>query len=395
MSQITKNYKTVKKLLKKNIFANPFTVSKYSFSPYMACQHGCVYCDGRAEKYYVEGDFEKNIVVRKNTPELLQKELTRLRETGPISIGSGITDVYQPLEEKEQLMKQCAKILLEHKYPVSLMTKSSLILRDLNLWKKINETSGFQLAISLTTIDDKLRKIFEPGASSIEERLEVIKIFKENRITVGVLALPLLPLITDTTENIINLYDTLKELKVDFIMPNGLTLRPGKQKNFFIKSIEKNFPALLNDINNLYIENKFSGSPVKSYSNNLLQKISKITPQYKIPIQIPHYTYKNKLPNYDEIFILLSHMFELYQLKGINTKPLYKAFTNYSNWLKSEKKIFNRKRSITQTELENKFITLLDSNEFITILNNSKLLHFMKEVILNNKTFDYRLLSLI
>ena len=69
-----------------------FVVGKYSFSPYMACQHGCVYCDGRAERYYVEGDFERDIVVRENLPDLLAREIPRLREKGFVSMGSGISD---------------------------------------------------------------------------------------------------------------------------------------------------------------------------------------------------------------------------------------------------------------------------------------------------------------
>ena len=109
MNEVHKHYRYVKKILRKNNLAGSFMCGRYSFSPYMACSHGCVYCDGRAEKYWVEGDFEKDIVVRKNLPELLSVELPKLRETATITIGSGISDAYQPPEIEEELMRRARR----------------------------------------------------------------------------------------------------------------------------------------------------------------------------------------------------------------------------------------------------------------------------------------------
>ena len=104
---IEKIYRTVKKAIRREQLADPFTISMYRFSPYHACEHGCSYCDGRAEKYYVDGVFDRDIIIRENEPELLELELPKLRERAPIGIGSGVTDVYQPVEVNERLMRRC------------------------------------------------------------------------------------------------------------------------------------------------------------------------------------------------------------------------------------------------------------------------------------------------
>ena len=140
----------------------------------MACQHGCLYCDGRAEKYYVEGEFDRDIIIRSNLPEVLERELPKLREKGFVSIGSGVSDAYQPVEEQEKLMQKCAEILVQHPFPVTVLTKSALILRDIDLWTKVHERSGFMLVVSLAFADDELRSTFEPGAGTIEQRLTML-----------------------------------------------------------------------------------------------------------------------------------------------------------------------------------------------------------------------------
>ncbi len=138
MSEQNPIYRTINKAIKKDLFPDPYFVAKYHFSPYMACEHACVYCDGRAEKYFVEGDYEKDIVVRKNLIEILAKELPKMREPGIISIGSGISDVYQPIEKEEKLVQKSAELLLQYDFGVTVLTKSSLVERDLDLWSELN-----------------------------------------------------------------------------------------------------------------------------------------------------------------------------------------------------------------------------------------------------------------
>ncbi len=183
------NFVTVKKLLKKENPAFPFG-GKYRFSPYMACGHSCIYCDGRYEKYHVEGDFDRDIVVRENAPELLEKEIAKLREPGPICLSSGISDAYQPVEKELKITRQCAEILSQHKHPVVIHTKSSLVLRDIDYWEEVHNKSAFTLMISLTMSSDNIRKKLEPGASSVTEKLEAIKKFRSRGMNAGILAMP-------------------------------------------------------------------------------------------------------------------------------------------------------------------------------------------------------------
>ena len=389
MEAIIKHYRTIKKAIKKSDLANPFMAGKYAFSPYMACQHGCIYCDGRAEKYYVEGDFDRDIVIRKNLPDILREELPKLREKGTIAIGSGISDAYQPIEKEEKLMRACAAIIADQGFPVSIMTKSSLILRDIDLWEKINERAGLCITVSLTFLDDELREIFEPGASPVSERLAVLETCKKKGIHTGVTAMPFLPFISDTRENLDRLFSRLYELGVDYILPGGLTLRPGRQKDLFLGVIKSRFPGLLHNYEKLYSENRPSGSPVSAASKDFFRRVMAVLSRYPIPLNIPHSIYKKTLPSYDSVYILLCHLMELYSHRGIDTKPLYAGLKRYSQWLLEEKKVFNRKRSLTGEYLEDKFKTLLKSGEIFSVFRNEKLAGFISSLVLEDKTFDY------
>jgi len=131
MGKIEKHYLELKSIKKNSKLVDTLFPGKYRLSPYQACQHACKYCDGRAEKYYVEGDFEKDIIIKRNLPELLEMELRKIKERGTVAINSGTSDSYQPVENEEKIMRRVAEILLKYKLPASIMTKSSLIMRDI------------------------------------------------------------------------------------------------------------------------------------------------------------------------------------------------------------------------------------------------------------------------
>ncbi|MCK4666612.1 radical SAM protein [Candidatus Dependentiae bacterium] len=393
---INKHFKIIKKAIKKHTqLIDTYFLIKYAFSPYMACEHGCKYCDGRAEKYYVAGDFEKDIIIRKNLPELLSLELKKLREPGLIFIGSGISDAYQPIEKEEKLMREAAKILLKFNFPVAVMTKSSLILRDLDIWSELNKKNGFILMLSLTMLDDKVRNTFEPNASSVEERLETLRKFKEKGIPVGISGMPFIPFITNKEKDLRELLTELKSIPVDFMFYGSLTLRPGCQKQFFMKVIKEKYPNLLQEFKVLYGEDRASGSPLKSYSHEFFNTISKLLMEFEIPTQIPHYLYKGKFSLYDEIFILLNHMTELYKSKGIKINRLLKALKNYSNWILEEKKYFNRRRNLSYELIEDKIRHRFKTGEFNDVLQNEKLFQFLKQIVLEEKTLDYNKLKIV
>ena len=394
-TELARHYRRVKRALRRGNLAEPFLAGRYSFSPYMACSHGCAYCDGRAEKYYVEGDFETDIVVRENLPALLQTELAKLREVACISVGSGISDAYQPPEQDEQIMRQAAEILASYDYPVTILTKSALVLRDLDLWKQVNRRGGFHLYVSLTFVDDELRRVFEPKASSVDERLEVLRRFKQAGCGVGVLAMPVLPYISDTDDNLQALLARLKQIGVEFVMPGGLTLRPGRQKDYFMHRIQDRFPHLVEAYKELYANELASGNPVYTYRASTLKRIQGLVAAAGFAAQVPHRLFRGRLPIYDELYVLLCHMSELYSDRGIDAGRLTAGLQRYRDWLIEQKRVFNRRRKLTQTQLEDDLLCLLRGGEMTRITANAKLSAFMRAVGIERKTFDYLKMRLV
>ena len=113
--------KSARTILSKSKITDSWFVSKYGMNLYRGCEHACAYCDGRAEKYHVEGDFGRDIQVKQNAPDLLRKELGRLKERGMIFVGGGVCDAYQPAEQKYQLTRRCLEVILERGLPVQTL----------------------------------------------------------------------------------------------------------------------------------------------------------------------------------------------------------------------------------------------------------------------------------
>ncbi len=382
----------VKKAIRKSTFVDIFFVNLYSISPYSGCEHACVYCDGRAEKYFVEGDFEKNITARMNLPEILAKELPLIRERAPICIGSGITDVYQSIEEKYQITRRCGEVLAEHHLPVTILTKSSLIQRDLDIWSKVHRKNGFTLIMSITTLDEKVREICEPGASSVQERLETLIAFKEAGCSVGVFMMPLLPGISDGSESIRKLVERVRKIGVDFITPGFLTLRPGKQKEFYMEMLRENGASLISGYDYLYEKNLVSGSPQFNYRKKSMKECGDLI--NPLPTECPHKIFQNRMPIYLEIALLLLHMKELYKRRGIDVSSLRESIESYMKWAESEKSKFNRKRSLHADYIDEQLLFSLRCGGFEQIIPNEKLLKFICEVALERKVFNYITLTL-
>lgn len=381
----------VKKALRKGDFASSMFLGMYSASPYMGCSHGCLYCDGRAEKYHLEGDFEKNITIRKNLPDLMEGELYRLRERGPVHFSSGISDIYQPCEKEYSLMARCSEILSETSFPVSVLTKSSLVLRDLNNWKKVNSRGGFLLQMTLTTLDEDVIRMSEPGASSAEKRIETIQAFKDAGCSVGIYMMPLLPGLSDDNRSVEALLTKLRELNVDYIIPGELTLRPGRQKEAYFQMIRENRPHLEREYHRLFQENRYSGVPLVSYRKELH---SRLDPLFQGVCTLPpHYLYRNTMPVYCELLILLQHMFSLYKRKSSDLTPLKEGYVKIHDFLKKEKSAFNRKRSLPGDEVDNILRFFIQTGGLEDLLKNERLTDFITSVVVKRKVFNYQTLK--
>lgn len=170
---------------------------EYSANPYQGCEHGCVYCYARnSHEYWGYGagvDFERFILVKKNAPELLQKKLRSRNWKGDTIIFSGNTDCYQPIERKLEITRACLKMMYKWKNPTGIITKNSLILRDLDILKDLAHLDLVRVSISINTLSEETRRLLEPRTSSIKNRLKAVEILSANGIPVNVMLAPIIP----------------------------------------------------------------------------------------------------------------------------------------------------------------------------------------------------------
>jgi DNA repair photolyase len=188
-------YETPKQILSKNNSLDiPF---RYSINPYQGCEHGCIYCYARNSHQYwgfsAGLDFETKIMVKKNAADLLEKQfLSKNWEPTPIML-SGNTDCYQPLEKDLKITRNILKVFAKYANPVSMITKNSLILRDLDILKDLAQQNLVHVFISITTLDENLRRVLEPRTASHLKRLEVVHKLSEAGVPVGVMVAPIIP----------------------------------------------------------------------------------------------------------------------------------------------------------------------------------------------------------
>lgn len=172
-----------------------------SINPYRGCEHGCIYCFARPSHAYWDLspglDFETRLFAKPNAPALLRAAFER-KQYQPSVIALGVnTDAYQPIEKEWRLTRQLLEILLEYQHPVSLITKSSLILRDLDLLKALAEKQLCSVRISLTSLDNRLKATLEPRAAGPSARLRVIRALRDAGVPVGILIAPVIPFLND------------------------------------------------------------------------------------------------------------------------------------------------------------------------------------------------------
>lgn len=210
---------------------------------YRGCTHGCIYCDSRSLCYHIDHPFE-DIEVKQNAPELLEKALRSKRKKCVIGTGS-MSDPYMPAEKELLLMRRCLEVIKKYDFGAALITKSDLVLRDLDLLRAINEEQKAVVQITLTTFNDDLCRLIEPNVCPASRRYEVLKAMQENDIPTYVWLTPLLPYINDTPENLMGLLEMCADAGVKGIIcfNMGLTLREGNRE-YFYKALDRLFPGL-------------------------------------------------------------------------------------------------------------------------------------------------------
>ena len=216
---------------------------QYSMNPYQGCEHGCSYCFARpTHEYwgYSAGiDFERKIMVKKNASELLEKFFRKRNYIPKTIMLSGNTDCYQPIERELKITRKILEVCLAYRHPVSILSKNALVLRDLDLFIKMNELNLISVALSIPTMNEDLRRKMEPRTSSAIKKLEALKILKENNIPTGAMIAPIIPgLNSDETLKIIK---KISETGADWFGYTLIRLNDTVEP-VFVKWLETSFP---------------------------------------------------------------------------------------------------------------------------------------------------------
>ncbi len=210
---------------------------------YRGCTHGCIYCDSRSVCYQMKHDFE-DVEVKRNAPELLEAALKSKRKRCVIGTGS-MCDPYQPLEASRQLTRRCLELADRYGFGFTLITKSDLVLRDLDLLKSINLKTKCVVQMTLTTFDDELCHVVEPNVCPTSRRAETLRILRDEGIPTVVWLCPILPFINDTEENLRGILDLCFNANVYGILcfGMGVTLREG-DRDYFYQKLDVHFPGV-------------------------------------------------------------------------------------------------------------------------------------------------------
>ncbi len=237
---------------------------------YRGCTHGCIYCDSRSRCYGFTHEFE-DIEVKINAPQLLERALKSKRKRCMIGTGA-MCDPYLHIEESLKLTRKCLELIDQYEYGVAVQTKSTRVLRDMDLLKSINDKSKAVVQMTMTTYDETLCKILEPNVSTTKERFKALLQFKEAGIPSIVWLTPILPFINDTEENIRGILEYCVKAGVKGIIcfGMGVTLRDG-DREYFYKALDKHFPG----VKNKYIRTYGNAYDILSPNNEKLLEIFK------------------------------------------------------------------------------------------------------------------------
>jgi len=248
----------------------------YSLNPYIGCAHGCIYCYadfiGRWRNVLPWGEI---IEVKVNLLARLREELKR-KKLGEICLGT-VCDPYQPIEEKYQLTREAIKLLKDFRFPFTILTKSSLCLRDIDLLAGQKIPGEISVEMTLTTLDERIRKIFEPNSPAIEERIKTLKELKRAGIKTTLFFGPVLPYFSDKEEEIKEVFRLGEALGVEEILVDRLNY------------IERKLPKIITAIQNYPAAIHFYEQIRQNYNRYtkiLKERVKKVAEEFSIPIRV-------------------------------------------------------------------------------------------------------------
>jgi DNA repair photolyase len=252
---------------------------RWSLNPYRGCLHGCHYCYARATHPYLgfnaDEDFATRIVVKTNMPEVLRRELARPSWTRErVALGTA-TDAYQPCEGRYRLTRRCLEVLRDYQTPVSVVTKSTLVLRELDLLKDLSVLPGTRVNFTITTLDPTLWRLIEPGTPPPAQRLAVMRRLADAGVPCGVYLAPILPGLTDGDEAIAAVAEAAREHGASAFWAGALRLAP-LVKEHYLEFVAQTFPELHSRYQRAYPGTE---AP-REYRDRLEERIARIRERY-------------------------------------------------------------------------------------------------------------------
>ncbi|MFF1922093.1 Rv2578c family radical SAM protein [Streptomyces sp. NPDC058221] len=255
---------------------------EWTVNPYRGCSHACVYCFARKTHSYLDLDtglgFDSQIVVKVNAPELVRRELTSGRWHGAhIAMGTNV-DCYQRAEGRYRLMPGILTALRDHANPFSILTKGTLILRDLELLRQAAEVTEVGVSVSVGFTDPELWRTVEPGTPSPERRLDVVRTLSEHGIGCGVLMAPVIPFLGDRPDQLRATVRAIAAAGATSVTPLVLHLRPGARE-WFMEWLGRHHPGLVGRYERLYADGAYAP---KSYQRRITRHVHELAAEYGI-----------------------------------------------------------------------------------------------------------------
>jgi DNA repair photolyase len=278
--------------------AMPFT---WTINPYRGCEFGCRYCYARYTHEFMEMrnamDFEQKIYVKQHAAGLLRQELRRVKPDEAIALGTA-TDPYQPAERRYEVTRAILEEFARHRgFELGIVTKSNLVVRDLDLLKSVARNNRLSIHVTITTLDVELARILEPRAPRPDLRLEAVHVLAQAGLRVGISCSPVVPGITDAPRDLEVLIRAAAAAGADYVFANPLFLKPCSAA-VFLPFLAQNFPDLVENYRQRYHDRAFLPP---AYSKRLSQLIGRLREKYKLThARRPAYATKWPVQAFDE-----------------------------------------------------------------------------------------------
>jgi len=283
---------TAKSILNKTKRRDAWFLDDYTLNPYSGCSFNCLYCYIRGSKYGEH--MEEKLSVKENAVELLEKQLAlrASKEQHGVIVLSSATDPYLQFEKELGLTRKLLEVILKYRFPLHVITKSDLVLRDIDILKEIDRAAIFPkelqgktlhkvfVTFSFSTVDDTIAKIFEPGATRPSVRLETLKKIADEKFLTGVSMMPTLPFISDTGTHLEEMFSAFRKHGAQYVMPSTITLfgnGTADSKTLVIRAVEKHYPHLLEKYQKWFAH---SGSMPDHYRKAFGQKMKELGQKY-------------------------------------------------------------------------------------------------------------------